>query len=369
MKALLLALLLGAAQAAPLQPRSDDEVVQRLDSAGSDRAAQRALQRRLAKEPQHEPSALRLASQLLAQAREQGDARFAGRALAALQAFGERPPPAVAVLRATLLQHLHDFDQAARLLERTLQRHPDQAQAWLLLASVRRTQARLVDSDRACLGLAASGAALHAAACRLENASLRDPELPLSGWDALQRPEHDAATRAWLLTSKAEHALRAGEPAEAERAFRAALAQHDEAYTRCALADLLQAQGRAGEALVLLLPLPASDAVAVRRAALAQALGDARAKVWTADLQSRFAQTAERQQAAPRDAIAHLREQAQFALWVQRQPARALKLARANLEQQREPMDLLLLAQAGGRDEAQRLATQWEIRDARLAAR
>lgn len=369
MRALLLALLLAAAQAAPLQPRSDDEIVQRLDGAGSDRAAQRALQRRLAKEPQHEPSALRLAGQLLAQAREQGDARFAGRALAVLQPFGERPPPAIAVLRATLLQHLHDFESAAALLERTLRRHPDQPQAWLLLASVRRTQARLADSERACLGLAASGAALHAAACQLENASLRDPDLPLTRWDALLGAGHDAATRAWLLGSKAEHALRAGQADVAESALRAALAQHDETYTRCVLADLLQTQGRRSEALALLLPLPASDAVAVRRTALALALGDSRSRAWTADLQSRFAQAAERQQAAPEDAIAHLREQAQFALWVQRSPARALQLARANLAQQREPIDLLLLAQAGGQDEAQRLARQWGIRDARLAAR
>ena len=367
--ALIALLLIGAAQAVPWQPRSDQEIVQRLDSTGSERSAQRALQRRLAKSPQHEPSVLRLAGQWLAQAREQGDARFAGRALAVLQPFGEAPPPAVAVLRATLLQHLHQFDAAAGLLEQTLRREPALPQAWLLLASVRRTQARLADSDAACQGLAAAGAALHAAACRLENAGLRDPFQPLASWDRLLASERlDAPTRAWLLASKAEQAQRAGDAAASEAAWRAALAQHDEAYTRCQLADLLQAQGRHAEGLALLMPLPASDAVAVRRAALAQALGHPQATAWAAEFEERFRQSRERQAAAPQETAAHLREQAQFALWVRQRPEQAQRLARANLGLQREPIDLLLLAQAGAAAEAAQLARQWEIVDARVAA-
>ena len=42
----------------------------------------------------------------------------------------------------------------------------------------------------------------------------------------------------------------------------------------------------------------------------------------------------------------HGREQAMFALFVEEAPARALALARGNVEQQREPLDLLLLAEA-----------------------
>jgi hypothetical protein len=35
-----------------------------------------------------------------------------------------------------------------------------------------------------------------------------------------------------------------------------------------------------------------------------------------------------------------------FALWVDKQPQRALELARENVRSQREPIDLLILAQA-----------------------
>jgi hypothetical protein len=42
----------------------------------------------------------------------------------------------------------------------------------------------------------------------------------------------------------------------------------------------------------------------------------------------------------------HAREQALFALWVDARPQHAVVLARTNLAQQREPIDLLLLARA-----------------------
>ena len=42
----------------------------------------------------------------------------------------------------------------------------------------------------------------------------------------------------------------------------------------------------------------------------------------------------------------HGREQAMFALTIDRAPARALELARGNVEQQREAIDVLVLAEA-----------------------
>lgn len=357
----------GAAQAVPLRPVNDAQIVQKLDTRGPERAELRRLQQKLAQQPLHAASALRLASLWLQAARSQGDARFAGRALAVLQPFGEAPPADIAVLRATVQQHLHAFEPAAQLLLKTLRRDTAQPQAWLLLASVRRTQGRLGDSDAACAGLRQTGAALHAAACALENESLRDPQMPLGRWQALRASAaSDAATQAWLWQSQAEHAARAGDASSAETAFKAALALHDEAYTRCALADVYQAQGRHAEALALLLPLPASDAVAVRRALHAKALQHPQAAAWAAELRGRFAQARERAAADPKEPVSHLREQAQFALWVQGQAPEALRLARANLQQQREPLDLLLLAQAGAPAEARQLAAKWELRDARL---
>jgi hypothetical protein len=73
--------------------------------------------------------------------------------------------------------------------------------------------------------------------------------------------------------------------------------------------------------------------------------------------------------------VFHGREQAMFALFVERQPERALELARGNVAQQREPLDLLVLAQAAratgqaaALQEAQRLTQELGLRDARVQA-
>jgi hypothetical protein len=64
-----------------------------------------------------------------------------------------------------------------------------------------------------------------------------------------------------------------------------------------------------------------------------------------------------------------------FALFVERQPERALELARGNVAQQREPLDLLVLAQAAratgqatALQEAQRLTQELGLRDVRVQA-
>ncbi len=343
------------AWAKPLQPSSDAQVLVQLNDAPAQRQQQRQWQQQLTRQPRHEPSALALGHALLGQARTQGDARFAGRALAVLAPFGDAPPPAIAVLRATVLQHLHQFDASAALLQRTLRQEAQLPQAWLLLASVRRTQGRLDQSDAACQGLMGAGATLHARACGLENASLRkpanglanDPATDPAAWDALLAPARlDAATRAWLLQSKAEHLQRADRIPEAEAAMRESMALRDEPYTRTALADLLWPQHRHAEAIALLQDLPASDAVMVRLAAHAQAINDPRAAAWVADMRSRIAQSRETLKADPTAPQGHLREHAMFALYVDRQAQQALAWAKANAQLQREPIDLHLLAEA-----------------------
>lgn len=337
--ALLLALAATAAQAEPLRPASDDEVVEQLPAAGRPASEERQARRALRERPDDVALALRVAQAGLARARAGGDPRHAGQALAALAHWSDpaTAPVPVLLLQATLQQHLHDFEAAAARLEQLLRREPRHAQAWLTLAGVRRVQGRYAEADGACRGLAASGATLHAGACAAENAGLRGRFAPArASLQALLATRGlDAGTAAWLWTTLAELEQRAGDTAAAEAAWRRAVSGTPDPYAMLGWSDFLLAQGRAAEARAALAAQPASDAVVLRRAMA----GDAGA---AAEATARFAQSALR----PQTQQTHGRELALLALHVEHDAPRALALARGNVAHQREPADLLLLAQA-----------------------
>lgn len=355
----------AAVRAGPIVPAGDSEVVEVLPSAGRARTEERRARRALAQRPDDAALAVRLARADLARARATGDPRHAGLALASLRHWHDAAgaPAEVLLLQATLDQHLHDFDASAAKLEQLLRRRPREAQAWLTLATVRRVQGRYADSDAACRGLASAGAGLHAGVCLAENQGLR------GGFDAaratLQRaaetPGLDAATRGWVLTTLAELEQRTGETARAEAAWRAAVRSDADGYGALAFADFLTSLGRPDEVLALLQAQPASDAVVLRRAIA----GDATS---ARELRERFAQAARR----PDTAQVHGREHALFALRIERDAQRAVALARINLQRQREPADVWLLAEAAraaGDDaalgEATRLAAAQGLVDVR----
>ena len=167
-----LALLWGGlnalAVAAPTLPADDDTVVARLPA----RVASPSDRRTDFADPGR---ALRIARGYLEAARAQGDARFAGLAMGALQAWRQpqRDPLGVVVMQATVAQHMHDFERAADLLQVAVARDPGDAQAWLTLATVRRVQGRLDASDTACARLAAAGQPAYGTACLADNRALR----------------------------------------------------------------------------------------------------------------------------------------------------------------------------------------------------
>nr|WP_316642469.1 hypothetical protein [uncultured Roseateles sp.] len=373
--ALLLCLaLVGGAQGAPLVPSSDAHVIETLAATGGDRAEERALRRQQAAHPGDATVAVALARRYLDQAHREGDPRFAGRALAALQYWAQTPdaPAEVLLTRATVLQYLHLFDPAASLLDHLVQRQPAMAQAWLTLATIRRVQGRYTDSDRACAGLAKAGAALYAQACQAENEGLRGQFDSARGhFNRLLTARLDGSTRNWLLTSVAELEARAARPAQAEQAYRAALGAQSDDYTLLSFADFLMLQSRDTEALTLLKGQPRSDAVLLRLAVAGQRTAAPAARNDVSELRERIAQANQR----PGAGASHAREQAMFALWIDAQPARALELARANVKLQREAIDLLLLAQAAkasGQGDALRDAANLSqtvgLKDARLEA-
>ena len=344
------------ASAKPLVPASDDQVLVRLGPKVLPSPAHATPQQAVAQ-----------AQALLEQARRDADPRPAGLALGLLAPWSDdaHAPPDVVVMRATLQQHLHRFDQALAALQSLVVRDRQQPQAWLTLATLHRLQGRYAQSDQACQALLGIGQRLHGQACLAENISLRgDAVRARAMFESLLAQTTQAPTRAWLHASLAELHGRTGQPALAEAAWRAALNAAPDGYASLGLADLLIAQARLPQALQVLRDQPASDAVLLRRyqAGDAQAGAELRQRQAGADVQAGAA-------------AGHARELSLYALHVQGDAAAAVALARINLRTQREPIDLLLLAQAARRagdraavDESLRLAQEIGLHDERLQA-
>lgn len=355
--------LCSTSHAEPIAPRSDAEVIETLPAGAAVRAEERRLRRALAERPRDAALAVKLAQRYLERAREQGDPRFAGLAIAVLQPWSNDPtvPGDVLLLQATLDQYVHQFDASAVKLEALLQREPKRGQAWLTLATVRRVQGRYDASDRACRELQALTAEPYATACLAENQGLRGDAA--GARRALKRliAEHgaDPDTRNWLGTTLAELEERTGTEAVARAAWNDALRAQAAPYTLLAYADFLIHHGRHAQALELLKGQPRNDAVLLRLAIAATRAGAPDGASLAREMRERIAASNLR----PDAQALHGREQAMFALWVDQQPERAFLLARQNLRLQREPVDLLVLAQAAkatGRDAALSEARQWQ---------
>jgi len=371
-----LGVFFGAAGAAPRIPASDDSVVESLPAIAGWSSLKRRLRGATQQANADEATAVAMSRAYLDLAREQGDARYAGYAMGALQAWSDRPvaetPHAVLLMRATVAQYLHDFDGAERLLRAAIARDPADSQAWITLATVLRVRGRYGESDAACRSLGRAGPALFAIACLAENQALRgqydaarDALTSLLAQPALAGPSQ-AATRQWLLTSLAEVEELAGNAARADAAYRQALGVQRSGYLVLAYGDYLQRVGRGGEVRALLAPEARSDAVLLR---LAIAAGAGPTQADARELGERFDAAAQR----PGTAALHAREEAMFALDVQQDPKRALALARLNADRQREPIDLLIYARAaaasgdpGARAEVRALMERIGLKDTRV---
>ena len=335
----------SAAFAEPIKPTGDSQVIEVLPAGGS-AAEDRRLRRQWVNQPTDAETAASLARRYIARAREQGDPRYAGQALAVLQSWPDArtAPDDVLLLQATVQQYLHEFEVSAGHLEMLVARRPGHAQAWLTLATVRRVQGRYAASDAACQGLQAAGVRLESQACLAENASLRgDTDAARSTLQQLLAlPRLPASTRSWLSTTLAELEQRAGKTDAAEAAFKKALEAEGGGYTLLSYFDFLFEQHREDEALALLIPQPRTDAVLLRLAMVGARLKTPHAAVDARTVRDAMAQANLRPDARG----THAREQAMFALWVDAKPVAALALARENVRKQREPLDILVLAYA-----------------------
>jgi len=351
----------GAAQAAPIQPGSDAQVIERLPAAPRTSGSADPV------------VAVREAQDLLQAARRDSDPRLAGRALARLARWQAQPqaPAEVVLALAEAEQYLHQFVPATQRLQALLQRDPQQAQGWLLLATLHRVQGRYAASDEACVALQRLQVQPWADGCLAENQALRgDFESARPRLQALLARTSEPGTRAWLFTTLAEGAQRAGEPAAAEADWQRALQAAPDTYARIGYADLLLDLQRPQAAWDLLRDAEPGEGVLLRQAIAAHRLGRPEAATLRRTLRERHAQADLR----PGDR-GHQRERALMALDVEGRTAAALAHARRNVTAQREAVDLWLLArcaQAAGDTaalaEARQLARQMGLRDARIDA-
>ncbi|MEO6409897.1 MAG: hypothetical protein ABIO45_14240 [Burkholderiaceae bacterium] len=362
--------------AEPIVPTRDDQVIEVLPGLATSRLEERRARRALAQRPNDPALAVGIARRLLARAHDDGDPRFAGQALAAISGWSDsEAPDDVLLLRADLQQYLHEFDAAVQNLQRLVARPSGArvAQAWLTLATVRRVQGRYADSDAACSKLPDAASALYASACAAENAALRGEfdAARASLARLLATPGLPAATKAWLLVTRAEMEERAGRIEAADVAFRTSLELQSDSYARLAYADFLIAQRRPSDALKWLAGEVRSDPVLLRLA-IAGKLAD------TVDAARDASEMRERISLAnlrPDAKVSHGREQAMFALAVEGDPVRAVALARGNVAHQREPLDLVVFAQAAkaagdatALQEARALTAQMGLHDQRIQA-
>jgi predicted Zn-dependent protease len=346
--ALCVLVCLAQAQAAPYTPASDQQVLETLPvGRASARGRElRALQSALAADPGNLDKALRLARAYFEEVAAEGDPRYIGYAQAALAPWWQQAdaPPEARVMRAMLLQFNHGFDPARTDLRAALQAQPDNAEAWAWLGAISLVQADFAQARLACGRLQSLAPPLIARAC-VAQIDAQTGQSARAATDLraalLQFPDADARDRLWVLTRLAETEEQRGDFKAAESAFRSALdLQLQDTYLLSAYADFLLDQGRPAEVLALLKGKERSDLLLLRLALAAKATNDRALAPWANDLAARF------DAARLRGDTVHQKEESRFALRLQGQPERALRLAGENFAVQREAADARILLEA-----------------------
>lgn len=296
------------------------------------------------------PQALsRQVRSLLQRARSSGDPRYLGYADQALE---RRPQtdwsPRLHVLKATLDQSLHRFEEAGQRLRQVLDNPstpaPIASQAWLTLATLETTRGRYESARQACDGLANHRSGLIAQSChaRIQALTGHAESAYETLSEALEQgaPLNTEVGRHWARVIQAEIATQTDHP-RTDQHWRLLLQQSpDDLISRTAYADWLLRQNRPSDVLELTDGYESVEALAVLRAVAFERLPDHSDQALKDRLRQAF------QEAQWRGSGQHHRTLARFLLEVEQQPKKALIHARKNWDNQREPLDTTLLLEA-----------------------
>jgi hypothetical protein len=343
--------LVGAAGplfGAPYKPTDASLVLERLPLKQNDERAKllNADRARLAAHPEDPDAAVSLAERYFELAGAEGDPRYIGYAQAALSPWADDSlaPPQILLMRGKLLQWRHEFKPALKLFDALLSRQPDDFDALNWRASVRTVLADYEGARRDCLTLREKEKELYWASCLayVDGLSGHAVQAEQRLADLLARhPGAGPGQKIWLLTRLADLAARLGRQADADRHFRAALALSVKSqYLLANYADFLLDERRHAEVVALLRDETRSDVLLLRLTLAEQALAAPEFQAHAQALRDRFAA------AALRGDTLHQQEESRFQLLVERNAERALALAVANWEVQREPYDARILLEA-----------------------
>jgi hypothetical protein len=333
--------------AAPVRPQQDSQVLETLPPRAHDalNSAIASMHAALAAGSHNFDLAAELAKRHLERFRRDQDPRDLGQAEAAIEPWLQQPdpPPRALVLRASVRQSNHLFASALDDLDHAIRAQPDNADAWLIRATILQVQGRYLEARQSCgrlilMSTVIAGICLANVAAvsgRPEQAELLLDQL------AAQIPATDSIYH-WLLVSQAETAVWMGRQEAAEQFFRNALAVNPrDAYLKAAWADFLLDRNRPKEVLALLAADIRNDNLLLRLALAEKQAGlNADLAAHVEDLRSRFAASAERG-----DRV-HLREEAIFNLKLLNDPEKALSLAEADWQVQKEVADCRILMEA-----------------------
>jgi Tfp pilus assembly protein PilF len=255
-------------------------------------------------------------------------------------------------------------------LDRALAMQPTNIQAWLTKASILQVQTRYDEARRACQRLTRLAASYVQLGCLSDIAGVTGQSAKGRGLlrQALSDSVLSGRERIWMTTILAEIAARTEAIQEAEHSFTEAIKVGiKDQYVLGAYADFLLDQGRPHDVISLVQHETKSDGLLLRLALAEQALGLPTLQRHTSELAARFAASRER------GTTTHVREEARFTLALQHNAKRALALAQANWNVQREPADariLLECALAAGNRTAAQPVIEWlkanHVEDVRL---
>jgi len=326
--------------AAPYIPSSPAQVLEKLPANSVTYSTEfRALRNVLNTDPNNMVVATQLATLYIERSRSEGDPRYLGYAQAALAPWWtlKAPPIDVLVLRATILQSTHHFDESLSDLNQVLKLDPNNGQAWITKATILQVQANYKEAYESCRPLYNLTAPLITLTCLTNiqhlNGQAQKSYAKLKAGYA-ESGEMNPSIDVWVLTLLAEMATRLDDIKAAEQYFKKAIKIGEpDSYLLGAYSDFLLDQQRPQEVIELLKTKTRIDALLLRYIEALKEVHSPETFQQIDMLKQRF------DAATMRGDTVHQREQSRFELRLMQNPNKALQIAQLNWQTQKEPAD------------------------------